>query len=78
MEEMKKQPYERIIFVCANQKDPGEAACLNRGSGEFQKQLKEYQKSKNIKGLRVSRSLDRKSTRLNSSHLDVSRMPSSA
>jgi (2Fe-2S) ferredoxin len=57
MEEMKQQPYERIIFVCANQRDPGEAACLNRGSGEFQKQLKEYQKSKNIKGLRVSRSL---------------------
>ena len=49
MEQMNKQPYERIIFVCANQKDPGEAACLNRGSGEYQKQLKEYQKSKNIK-----------------------------
>ena len=57
MEEMKQQPYERIIFVCANQKDPGEASCANRGSAEFQKKLKDYQKSKNIKGLRVSRSL---------------------
>ena len=57
MEQMPKQPYERIIFVCCNQKDPGEASCANRGSGEFQKQLKEYMKSKGIKGLRVSRSL---------------------
>jgi len=57
MEQLNQQPYERIIFVCANQKDPGEASCANRGSAEFQKKLKDYQKSKNIKGLRVSRSL---------------------
>ena len=57
MEELNQGPYERIIFVCANQKDPGEAACANRGSAEYQKQLKEYMKSKSIKGLRVSRSL---------------------
>lgn len=57
MEEMQKQPYERIIFVCANQKDPGEASCANRGSAEFQKQLKDYMKSRGVKGLRVSRSL---------------------
>lgn len=57
MEEMKKQPYERVIFVCANQKDPGEASCAARGSAEFQKQLKDYMKSKGVKGLRVSRSL---------------------
>ena len=55
MEEMKQQPYERIIFVCANQKDPGEASCANRGSAEYQKQLKDYMKSKKIQGLRVSR-----------------------
>ena len=54
---MPKQPYERIIFVCANQKDPGEASCANRGSAEFQKTLKDYMKSKGVKGLRVSRSL---------------------
>jgi (2Fe-2S) ferredoxin len=57
MEEMKGKPYERIIFVCANQKDPAEASCAQRGSAEYQKQLKDYQKSKGIKGLRVSRSL---------------------
>jgi (2Fe-2S) ferredoxin len=57
MEEMKKRPYERIILVCANQRDAGEAACANRGSAEFQKHLKDYMKSKGIKGLRVSRSL---------------------
>jgi (2Fe-2S) ferredoxin len=57
MEEMTKRPYERIILVCANQRDAGEAACANRGSAEFQKHLKDYMKSKGIKGLRVSRSL---------------------
>src|SRR4029079_9234852 len=57
MEEMKRQPYERIIFVCANQKNPGEASCANRGSAAFQKQLKEYMKSKGVKGLSVSTSL---------------------
>jgi len=43
--------------VCCNQKDPGEASCANRGSGEYQKQLKEYMKSKGVRGMRVSRSL---------------------
>jgi (2Fe-2S) ferredoxin len=57
MEEMTKRPYERIILVCANQRGAGEAACANRGSAEFQKHLKDYMKSKGIKGLRVSRSL---------------------
>jgi (2Fe-2S) ferredoxin len=57
MVELKKRPYERIILVCANQRDAGEAACANRGSAEFQKHLKDYMKSKGIKGLRVSRSL---------------------
>ena len=58
MEEMKKQPYERIIFICCNQREPGEAACANRGSAEYHKQLKEYMKSKNLKAkMRVSRSL---------------------
>ena len=57
MEEMQRQPYERVIFVCCNQKEPGEAACANRGSAEFQKQLKDYMKSKGVPGLRVSRSL---------------------
>lgn len=57
MEELSPRPYARVILVCANQRDPGEAACANRGSAEFQKQLKDYMKSKNVKNLRVSRSL---------------------
>ena len=57
MQELPRQPYERIIFVCTNQKNPGESSCAARGSGEYQKQLKDYMKSKGIPGLRVSRSL---------------------
>jgi (2Fe-2S) ferredoxin len=54
---MHQQPYERIILVCTNQKNAGEASCAARGSGEYQKQLKDYMKSKGIPGLRISRSL---------------------
>jgi (2Fe-2S) ferredoxin len=57
MEEMKSPPYQRTILVCVNQRESGEAACANRGSAEYQKQLKEYMKSKHVRGLRVSRSL---------------------
>jgi len=58
MEEMKPKPYERILLVCCNEREPGEAACANRGSREIQEKLKAYMKSKNLKGrCRISRSL---------------------
>jgi (2Fe-2S) ferredoxin len=58
MEELPKKPYERVIFVCCNQREPGEAACANRGSAELQKNLKDHLKTKNLQGrARVARSL---------------------
>lgn len=58
MEEIQKKPYERVIFVCCNEREPGEDACANRGSAELQKKLKEYMKSRNLKGrVRVSRAM---------------------
>ncbi|HEX7899032.1 MAG TPA: (2Fe-2S) ferredoxin domain-containing protein [Planctomycetota bacterium] len=58
MNELTPKPFERLILVCCNERQPGEAACANRGSGEFQKKLKEYAKSKGLQGkVRVSRSL---------------------
>jgi (2Fe-2S) ferredoxin len=58
MTEMQPAPYERIILVCCNQREPGEAACANRGSVELQKKLKEAVKSKGLQGrCRVSKSL---------------------
>lgn len=58
MEEAGKKPYERVIFVCCNEREPGEAACANRGSSELQKRLKEYMQAKGLKGrVRVARSL---------------------
>ena len=51
-------PFERVIFVCCNQREAGEAACANRGSADLQKQLKAHMKSKNLQDrCRVSRSL---------------------
>jgi (2Fe-2S) ferredoxin len=58
MNPIEPKPYERIIFVCCNEREPGEAACANRGSRALQEELKAYMKSKNLKGrCRVSRSL---------------------
>ncbi|MBI4566134.1 MAG: (2Fe-2S) ferredoxin domain-containing protein [Planctomycetes bacterium] len=58
MNEPSKQPYERILFVCCNEREPGEAACANRGSVELQKRLKAYVKEKNFKGrIRISRAM---------------------
>lgn len=58
MDELKPRPFERIILVCANEREAGEEACANRGSGDFQKKLKDYAKAKGLQGrLRVSRSL---------------------
>lgn len=58
METLPRSPYERILFVCCNERGPGEDACGNRGSAELQKKLKEYTKSRNLKGrVRVSRAM---------------------
>ena len=58
METPHAPPFERVIFVCCNERESGEAACANRGSAELQKQLKAYMKSKNLQGrCRVSKSL---------------------
>jgi (2Fe-2S) ferredoxin len=58
MEQFPKPPFERILFVCCNERQPGEDACANRGSAELQKKLKELAAAKGLKGrLRVSRSL---------------------
>ncbi len=58
MEEFPKPPFERILFVCCNEREPGEDACANRGSAELQKKLKDYMKSKDLKGrCRISRAM---------------------
>ncbi len=58
MKDIEPKPFERILFVCCNEREPGEAACANRGSRELQEKLKAYLKSKDLKGrCRVSRSL---------------------
>ena len=58
MNELSPKPFERLILVCCNEREPGEDACANRGSAEFQKKLKDYAKAKGLQGrLRVSRSL---------------------
>jgi (2Fe-2S) ferredoxin len=58
MDELKSGPYERTIFVCCNEREPGEAACAARGSREIQERLKAHLKARNLKGrMRVSRSL---------------------
>ncbi|MBI2931611.1 MAG: (2Fe-2S) ferredoxin domain-containing protein [Planctomycetes bacterium] len=58
MREMPRAPYERTLFVCCNEREPGQDACANRGSAEIQKRLKEIVKSKGLQGrLRVSRAM---------------------
>lgn len=58
MKELPRKPFERVIFVCCNEREPGEDACANRGSAELQKKLKEYMKSRDLKGrCRVSRAM---------------------
>ena len=49
-------PYERILFVCVNERDPG-ACCARRGSLDLRERLKAYVKDSGLKGrVRVSRS----------------------
>jgi len=56
--EPRPAPYERVIFVCCNEREPGEDACANRGSAALQKELKSIVKDKGLKGkVRVSRAM---------------------
>ena len=56
--ETRPSPYERVIFVCCNEREPGEDACANRGSAQLQKDLKAMVKDKGLKGrVRVSRAM---------------------
>jgi (2Fe-2S) ferredoxin len=56
--EIRPPPYERTIFVCCNEREPGEDACANRGSAALQKELKAMVKDRGFKGrVRVSRSM---------------------
>ncbi len=58
MREAPKAPFERVLFVCCNERPPGEDSCGTRGSAELQKKLKEYAKSKGLQGrCRVSRAM---------------------
>ena len=58
MQQPDPAPYERVVFVCCNEREKGEAACANRGSAELQKKLKAYMKSKGLEDrVRVARSL---------------------
>ena len=53
-----KPPYEKVIFICCNEREPGVDACGNRGSAAMQKKLKEYVKSRGLnKKIRVSRAM---------------------
>src|SRR5262245_21866051 len=56
--ESRPAPYERTIFVCCNEREPGEDACANRGSAQLQKDLKARVKDLGLKGrVRVSRAM---------------------
>lgn len=56
--ESRPAPYERVIFVCCNEREPGEDACANRGSAQLQKDLKAMVKDRGLKGrVRVSRAM---------------------
>ena len=58
MEQPDRPPFERVIFVCCNEREPGEAACANRGSVELHKAIKERVKALGLKDrIRVTRSL---------------------
>ena len=56
--ELRPPPYERTIFVCCNEREPGEDACANRGAVQLQKDLKAKVKEMGLNGrVRVSRSM---------------------
>jgi len=54
----KPLPYEKIVFVCANQRPPGERkCCANGGGGGFRARLKATVKERGLAArIRVSQS----------------------
>lgn len=53
-----RPPYRRVIFLCVNERAPGEDACGNRGSAALQKELKEYVKANRLQDrIRICRTL---------------------
>ena len=56
---MEKQdlPFQKILFVCVNNRENGELACSARGSKAIQEHLKQIAKDRGLKGkVRVSQS----------------------
>ncbi|MGR3177620.1 MAG: (2Fe-2S) ferredoxin domain-containing protein [Candidatus Anammoxibacter sp.] len=55
--EVKTLPYERIIFVCCNQRENNEECCNNSGGSEIRDKLKSVVKEYNLnKRVRISKS----------------------
>ena len=55
--EQKPLPFQKIVFVCVNNRDNGEPACAARGSKAIQEKLKQISKDRGLKGkVRVSQS----------------------
>lgn len=53
-----RPPYERVIFVCCNERPEGEDACANRGSVAIRDALKEEVKRRGAAArIRVSRAM---------------------
>lgn len=58
MKEAPSKPFERVIFVCCNEREDGKASCAPRGAEEVREALKRYVKEKNLKKrVRVCRSM---------------------
>ena len=50
-------PYRKILFVCVNQRESGEACCSQRGSASIAEQLKQRIKALGLaRFIRVSKS----------------------
>ncbi len=50
-------PFERIVFICVNKRDNGEACCADRSSQQILDKLKECVKDLGLSGkIRVSKS----------------------
>ena len=55
--EQKPLPFQKIVFVCVNDRDNGDPACAARGSKTIQEKLKQISKDRGLKGkVRVSQS----------------------
>ncbi|MGR3318941.1 MAG: (2Fe-2S) ferredoxin domain-containing protein [Candidatus Anammoxibacter sp.] len=55
--EVKTLPYERIIFVCCNQRENNEECCNNSGGSEIREKLKSIVKGYNLnKRVRIAKS----------------------